>query len=95
MYTAKKNKGSFKREIVSYLIAAQNNTIKTNNVEAKVDKTQQNSKCRLYGDRANTIDHILSKCSKLVQTKYKTRHNWLGKVTHWELCKKLKLNHTN
>ena len=26
---------------------------------------------------------------------YKTRQNWMGKVIHWELCKKVKFNHTN
>ena len=25
---------------------------------------------------------------------YKTRHNWVGKVIHWELCKKLNVDHT-
>ena len=27
--------------------------------------------------------------------KYKTRHDWVGKVIHWELCKKFKFDHTN
>ena len=26
---------------------------------------------------------------------YKTRHDWVGKVIHWELYKKLKFDHTN
>ena len=26
---------------------------------------------------------------------YKTRHNWVGKVIHWEMCKKFKFDHTN
>ena len=26
---------------------------------------------------------------------YKTRHDWVGKVIHWEMCKKFKFNHTN
>ena len=26
---------------------------------------------------------------------YKTRHDWVSKVIHWELCKKFKFNHTN
>ena len=38
---------------------------------------------------------IISKYSKLAQRKYKTRHDWVDKVIHWELCKKLKFNHTN
>ena len=28
------------------------------------------------------------------QKEYKTRHDWVDKVIHWELCKKLKFNHT-
>ena len=39
------------------------------------------------------INHIISKCSKLAQKEYKTRHDWVGKVIHWELCKKLKFDH--
>ena len=40
---------------------------------ARRDKTQQNSKCRLCGDRDETIDYIISECSKLAQKEYKTR----------------------
>ena len=25
----------------------------------------------------------------------KTRHDWVGKVIHWEMCKKFKFDHTN
>ena len=25
---------------------------------------------------------------------YKTRHDWMGKVIHWELCKKFKFDYT-
>ena len=27
-------------------------------------------------------------------TKFKTRHDWVGKVIHWELCKRLKGDQT-
>ena len=54
---------------------------------------QQNSKCRLCGDRNETINHI-SKCSKLAQ-EYKTKHDWMGKVIHWDMCKKFQFDHTN
>ena len=56
--------------------------------KARIDQTQQNSKC---GDRDKTINHIISKCSKLVQTECKTRHDWVGKMIHWEWCKKFNL----
>ena len=85
-------KGNFKRETESFLIAAQNNA---NHIKARIDKTQQNSKCRLCGDRDETINHIISECSKLVQKEYKTRHEWVGKVIHWEMCKKFKFDNTN
>ena len=68
-------------------MASQNNVIRTNHIKARIDKTQQNSKCRLYGDRDKTINHIISECSKLAQREYKARHDWL--------CKKFKFNHTN
>ena len=85
-------KGNLKRETESLLIAAQDNAIKTNHIKARIDKTQQNSKCRLCGDRDETINHIISECSKLAQKEYKARHDWVGKVIH---CKKSKFDHTN
>ena len=69
--------------------------IRTNHIKARTDKTQQNSKCRLCGDRDETINHIISECSKLEQKEYKTKHNWVSKVIHWEMCKKFKFDHTN
>ena len=63
-------KGNLKRETESLLIAAQNNAIRTNHVKARIDKTQQNSKCRLCGDKDETINHIISEYSKLVQKEY-------------------------
>ena len=68
-----------KREKESILIAAQNNAMRTNHIKARIDKTQQNSKCRLCGDRDETINHIISECSKLAQKEYKTRRDWVGK----------------
>ena len=49
----------------------------------------------LCGDRDETIKHIISEYSKLAQKEYKTRHDWVGQVIHWELCKKFKFDHTN
>ena len=38
-------KGNFRRETESLQIAAQINTIRINHIKARIDKTQQNSKC--------------------------------------------------
>ena len=83
------------RETESLLIAAQDNAIRTNHIKARIDKTQQNSKCRLCGDRDQTINHVISECSKLAQREYKARHDWVGKVIHWKMCKTFKFDHTN
>ena len=84
-------KGNLKREIELLQKAAQNNAIRTNQIKARIEKTQQNSKCWLCGDRDETINHTVSKCSKLAQKEYRTRYDWVGKVIHSELCKKLNL----
>ena len=89
------SKGNFKRESEYLLIAAQNSTIRTNHIKARIDKTQQISKCRLCGDRDESINHIISECSKLAQREYKARHDWVGKVIHCETCKKFKFDNSN
>ena len=57
-------KENLKRESESLRIAAQNNAIKTNYIKTRIDKTLQNSKCRLCGDRDETINHIISECAE-------------------------------
>ena len=74
---------------------AQNNAIRTDYVKAKIDQTQQNSRCRLCGDRDQTINHIISEYDKLAQRYYNIRHNLVGKVIHSELWKKFEFDHTN
>ena len=66
-----------------------------NHIKAKIDKTQQNNSCRSCGDRGETINHIISECSKLALKECKTRHDWVGKVIYKELCKKFKSVHSN
>ena len=85
-------KRNFKRETESLLMAAQNSAIRTNHIKAGIDKTQQNSKC---GDRDETINHMISECSKLALKENKARHDWVGKGIHSEICKKFKFDHTN
>ena len=41
------------------------------------------------------INHIISEYCKLVQKEYKTRHDWVGMVIHWEMYKKFKIDNTN
>ena len=48
-------KGNLKRETESLLIAAQNNVIRINYLKAKIDQTQQNSKCSLCEERNEAV----------------------------------------
>ena len=59
-------KGNLKRETKSHLISVQNKFMMTYYIEIKIDKTQQNSKYRLCGDKDETINHVIYECSKLV-----------------------------
>ena len=77
-------KGNVMRESKAFLIAAQNNTIRTSYFKAKIDKTKKNSKCKLCGNRRDDQPHN----KRMQQQEHMTRHNW-------ELCKKFKFDHTN
>ena len=46
----------------------------------------------LCDDRDETIDHIISECSKLAQKEYKTKNNW---VIHCEMYKEFKFVNMN
>ena len=88
-------KANFKRETESVLKAAQNSAIRNNHIKARINQTQQNSKCRLCADRGETINPIISECSKLTQKEYNARHDWVGKEILWEMCRKFKFGHAN
>ena len=74
-------------------IAARSNAIRTNYPREKIDNMQENRKCRLHGNRDETVNHIISEWGKLAQKEYKIRNDWVRKVIHWELCKIFKFYH--
>ena len=68
-------KGHLQRETEYLLIAAQNNAIRTDHIKARIEKTQQNRRCRLCGERDETMNRIISECSKLAQKEYNTSYD--------------------
>ena len=60
--------------------------------EQKIENSQENNKCRPHGDWDKVVNNIESECIGLVQKEYENRYDWLGKVIHWELCKRLKFD---
>ena len=63
-------------------MAAQNQSIRTNLVKAKIDKSQGDSLRRMY----RKVDESINR--KLAQKEYKRRHDNLGKIVHWKLARK-------
>ena len=80
--------GDFKREIESLIVAVQNQSIRTNLVEAKIDESQRDSLCRLCRKVDECIGHTVSGCSKPAQKEYNRRHDNLGKIVHCKLARK-------
>ena len=59
--------GDLKREIERLIVAAQNQSIRTNIVKVKIDKSQGYSSCRVCRKVDESEDHIVSGCNKLAQ----------------------------
>ena len=70
-----------KRETESLIVAAQNQSIRANLVKARIDKNQGDSLCRMCRKVDESIDQIVTGCSKLAQ-ECKRRHDNLGKIIH-------------
>ena len=77
-----------KRETESLIVAAQNQSIRTNLVKTKINKSRGDYLCRICRKVNESIDHIVSGCIKLAQKKYKRRHDNPGKIVHWKLARK-------
>ena len=71
--------GDLKRETESLIVTAQNLSIRTNLVKAKIDKSQRDSFCRVCRKVDESIDHFVSACSELAEKEYNRMHDNLGK----------------
>ena len=41
----------------------------------------------MCGGQDETVQHILCSCPELAQTEYRKRHDVVGRLIHWEVCK--------
>ena len=78
--------GDLKRETKCLIVAAQNQSIRTNLIQAKIDKSQGDSLRRVCRKVDESIDHIFSGCNKIAQKEYKRRQNNPGGKKHWKLA---------
>ena len=53
-------KGCLKRTTEALIMDAREQAIRTNNIKAKIDKTRENSKCRMCGKTEESVNHVLS-----------------------------------
>ena len=70
------------------IYAAQEEALRTNYTKNKIDKTSEDSFCRMYGERGETMKHIICECKKLAQRQYKRRHDTVVKLVRCKLCEK-------
>ena len=54
-------------------MVVQGQAIRMKYIRKFIDKEVIDSKCRMYGDRDETVAHILAECKMLVRCQYK---NW-------------------
>lgn len=85
--------GNLKKETESLIISAQTQSIRTNLIKTKIDKSQDNPKCRLCHQKDESVNHILCECTALAQKEYRKRHDGVAKALHWDLCRAYGLEH--
>jgi len=81
------SKGDLKAETESELVAAQDQTLQTKCYATNILNTVTDSKCRLYQQFDETIDHIISACSILAKERYIKRHDRVCAQLHFNICK--------
>ena len=62
--------GDLKRETETLIVAAQNQSKRTNLVKAKIEKSQGDSLRRMCRKVNESLDHVVSRCSKRAQKQY-------------------------
>lgn len=76
-----------KSETEGFIIAAQDQSLKTKVYKSKIIKDGSDPLCRLCHQFEETIDHLTSGCPVLAKTEYLHRHNRIGTYIHWLLCR--------
>ena len=85
---------TLKAETEGFVLAAQDQSLKTKNYIKNVMKTGDDSSCRFCKQQSETVDHLISGCSVLATNEYIVRHNKVARYVHWRLCKKYQLTTT-
>ena len=84
--------GGLKSETEGFIIAAQDQPIKTNYYRHNILNDGKDPMCRICGQYQQTIDHIDAACPELAKTEYLHRHDKAASYLHWNICKELNIN---
>ena len=79
-------KGDMKGCTEALICSAQEQALRTNYTKFYIDKSSESPICRMCGEKAETISHLVNECSKLAQREYKRRHDNVARYIHWQLC---------
>ena len=82
------SKGDLKRETEGLILAAQEQALNTNTINKDIYGMNCSDRCRLCGEKLETVNHIVSACKVLAQREYKSRHDKVCLNLHWGLCQK-------
>ena len=72
----------------AYVVAAQEQALRTRLLRANIEKEDVDTKCRVYGMVVESVGHLASGCSGLAGREYRRRHDRMGLRVYWELCRK-------
>jgi len=86
--------GDIKGETESTTVVAQDQAISTNYFKNNNLKEETESKCRLYKQYVETIDHLTSGCPVLAKKEYLMRHDKVCTHLHYSICKTLGIETT-
>ena len=73
------------------IFEAQEQALRTNWIRKNIDGQDVSTKCRICGERGESITHLTTECKKLAQKEYKPRHANITGIVHLELCQKFGL----
>ena len=80
--------GYITKSMEGFIMAAQEQALRTRWFRAKIQKEDVSPTCRLCGEGDETVRHLSAGCKKLSKGPYKRRHDKMGTRVYWELCKR-------
>ena len=84
--------GGLKSETEGFIIAAQDQAIKTNYYRCNILNDGTDPVCKICGQFQETIDHIMAWCPELAKTEYLHRHDKAASYLHCNIWKELNIN---